>query len=128
MKRHYIVESCGVAMIERTDINSVLLQMREIKAQAQLQIPNVNFSANETNIQNVQKADFGDLLKSAVDKVHEAQTVSKNLATAYEKGDPNVELTQVMISMQKSSVAFEAMAQVRNRLVSAYEDVMKMPI
>jgi len=115
-------------MIERTDISSVLMQMREIKAQAQLQIPNVNFSANEAKIQDVQKADFGHLLKSAVDKVNETQAVSKNLATAYEKGDPNVELTQVMVSLQKSSVAFEAMAQVRNRLVSAYEDVMKMPI
>ncbi|NQZ31488.1 MAG: flagellar hook-basal body complex protein FliE [Oceanospirillaceae bacterium] len=115
-------------MIERTDINSVLMQMRELKAQAQLQIPNVNFSAKESEVQNVQKSDFGKLLMSAVDKVNETQMASKNLATAYEKGDPNVELTQVMISLQKSSVAFEAMAQVRNRLVSAYEDVMKMPI
>ena len=115
-------------MIQRTDINSVLMQMREIKAQAQLQIPNVNFSTKDSQIQEVQKADFGQLLKTAVDKVNETQMASKSLATAYEKGDPAVELTQVMISLQKSSLDFEAMAQVRNRLVSAYEDIMKMPI
>lgn len=115
-------------MVERTDINSVLMQMREIKAQAQMQIPNVNFPGNELKTEGIQKADFGELLKSAVDKVNETQASSKKLATAYEQGDPNVELTQVMVSLQKSSVAFEAMAQVRNKLVSAYEDVMKMPI
>lgn len=116
-------------MVGRTDINNVLMQMRELKAQAQQQqIPSVNFSAKEQMVQEVQKSDFGGLLKSAVDKVNETQAKSKALATAYEKGDPNVELTQVMVSLQKSSVAFEAMAQVRNRLVSAYEDVMKMPI
>ncbi|MCJ8340371.1 MAG: flagellar hook-basal body complex protein FliE [Pseudomonadales bacterium] len=115
-------------MIERADINSVLMQMRSIKSQAQEQIPSVNFSAKDSKIQEIQKSDFGQLLKSAVDKVNETQAISKNLATAYEKGDPTVELTQVMVSLQKSSIAFEAMAQVRNKLVSAYEDVMKMPI
>ncbi|EPJ45986.1 MAG: flagellar hook-basal body complex protein fliE [Osedax symbiont Rs1] len=115
-------------MVERADINSVLMQMRAIKTQVQHQIPGVNFSPAEAQIQEVQKADFGQLLKTAVDKVNETQSVSKQLATAYEQGDPNVELTQVMVSLQKSSIAFEAMAQVRNRLVSAYEDIMKMPI
>jgi flagellar hook-basal body complex protein FliE len=115
-------------MIERADINSVLMQMRELRAQTQNQIPSVNFSAKDTNVDAIQKSDFGDLLKTAVDKVNETQAASKKLATAYEQGDPTVELTQVMVSLQKSSVAFEAMAQVRNRLVSAYEDVMKMPI
>jgi flagellar hook-basal body complex protein FliE len=115
-------------MVERTDINNVLMQMRAIKSQAQQQIPNVNFSSDQAQLQEIQKSDFGDLLKTAVDKVNETQAASKKLATAYEQGDPTVELTQVMVSLQKSSVAFEAMAQVRNKLVSAYEDVMKMPI
>lgn len=115
-------------MIERTDINSVLMQMREIKAQAQMQIPSIDFVGRDTQVNGVEKADFGQLLKSAVDKVNETQAASKKLATAYEQGDPNVELTQVMVSLQKSSIAFEAMAQVRNKLVTAYEDISKMPI
>ncbi len=44
------------------------------------------------------------------------------------KGVQGVDLHQVMISMEKASVSFQAMTQVRNRMVSAYEDVMKMPI
>jgi len=118
----------GVGMVERADINSVLMQMRELRAQTQNQIPSVNFSTKDASVDEIQKSDFGDLLKTAVDKVNETQAASKKLATAYEQGDPTVELTQVMVSLQKSSVAFEAMAQVRNRLVTAYEDVMKMPI
>ena len=118
----------GVGMVERADINSVLMQMRELRAQTQNQIPSVNFSTKDVSVDEIQKSDFGDLLKTAVDKVNETQAASKKLATAYEQGDPTVELTQVMVSLQKSSVAFEAMAQVRNRLVTAYEDVMKMPI
>jgi flagellar hook-basal body complex protein FliE len=115
-------------VVERTDINSVLMQMREIKAQAQMQIPSIDFAGKDAQVNGIEKGDFGNLLKTAVDKVNETQAASKKLATAYEQGDPNVELTQVMVSLQKSSVAFEAMAQVRNKLVSAYEDVMKMPI
>ncbi|MBR9885467.1 MAG: flagellar hook-basal body complex protein FliE, partial [Oceanospirillales bacterium] len=47
---------------------------------------------------------------------------------AYELGDPSVDLPQVMIQAQKASVSFQAMTQVRNRLVSAYEEIMKMSI
>jgi flagellar hook-basal body complex protein FliE len=50
------------------------------------------------------------------------------MAVAYEKGDPTIDLPQVMIAAEKASVSFQAMTQVRNRLVSAYEDIMKMPI
>jgi flagellar hook-basal body complex protein FliE len=48
--------------------------------------------------------------------------------TAYERGEPGVDLAEVMIQAQKASVSFTALTQVRNRLVTAYEDIMKMPI
>lgn len=116
-------------MVDRADINGVLMQMRALKAQTQNNmVPAVNFSAKEMKVQELQKANFGDLIKGAVDKVNEQQAASKALATAYERGDASVDLTEVMISLQKSSVAFQALTQVRNRVTSAYEDVMKMPI
>lgn len=115
-------------MVERSDINGVLMQMRALKMQAQQQIPAVNFSVDQQKVKELEKSEFGDLFKNAIDKVNEAQKMSKAMATAYQKGDETVDLTQVMVAAQKSSVAFEAMAQVRNRLVSAYEDIMKMPI
>ncbi|SIQ95179.1 flagellar hook-basal body complex protein FliE [Marinobacterium stanieri] len=117
-------------MIERADINSLLSQMRTIRQEMQQGVAPVQ--APELNqVSGISKADssgFADLLKSAVDKVNEHQSEASRLRTAYEKGDPSVDLPQVMIQAQKASVSFQAMTQVRNRLVTAYEDVMKMPI
>ena len=50
------------------------------------------------------------------------------MAAAFERGAPGVDLPQVMIEMQKSSVSFRAVTEVRNRLVSAYQDIMNMPV
>jgi len=50
------------------------------------------------------------------------------LRESYEMGDPEVDITQVMIASQKSTVAFEAMTQVRNKLVTAYQEIMRMPV
>ncbi|SFF97134.1 flagellar hook-basal body complex protein FliE [Neptunomonas qingdaonensis] len=117
-------------MIERTDINSVLMQMRALKADAQQGIGHVGKPSSLTldSVRPVENEGFGDLLKNAIDKVNDTQMEASRMATAFEQGDPRVELTQVMIQLQKASVSFQAMTQVRNKLVAAYEDVMKMPI
>lgn len=115
----------------RTDINSVLMQMRDMQAQAQGQVNKPAELGREMGVKGAEKTEapgFGEMLSDAVNGVNETQQKAGALATAYEQGDSNVDLTQVMISMQKASVSFQAMTQVRNRLVSAYEDVMKMPI
>jgi len=115
----------------RTDINSVLMQMRDMQVQAQGQVNKPAELSQGAGIGGAGKTEapgFGDMLSQAVNKVNDTQQTSAEMSAAYERGDPGVDLTQVMISMQKSSVSFQAMTQVRNRLVSAYEDVMKMPI
>jgi len=123
----------------RTDINSVLAQMRSLREDAfgseNNQGPQGVEKPNGLNaingVRGVEKTDapeFGEMLKNAIDGVNEAGMKSGQMQTAFEQGDPNVSLTQVMVSMQKASVSFQAMTQVRNRLVSAYEDIMNMPI
>ena len=59
---------------------------------------------------------------------NETQQKSSEMTTAYVQGDPSVSLSQVMIQSQKSSVSFQALTQVRNKVVQAYEDIMKMPV
>ena len=117
-------------MVERADINSVLMQMRTIQSQVQsgagISGPSP-IAPNQAELKT-DRTGFGDLLKNAVDSVNEVQGTAKKMATAYEKGDPTVDLPQVMIAAQKASVSFQALTQVRNRLVSAYEDISKMPI
>jgi len=71
---------------------------------------------------------FADVLAQALSSVDGAQTDAAEMAKKFELGDPKVSLEQAMISMQKANVSFQATVQVRNRLVSAYHDVMNMQV
>jgi flagellar hook-basal body complex protein FliE len=118
-------------MVDRADINGILAQMRALKAQAQQGVRQIDMPEPmrpTERTQRVEESEFGDLLKRAIDTVNNHQAEAKKLAVAYEQGDPSVDLPQVMIQAQKASVSFQAMTQVRNRLVSAYEEIMRMSI
>jgi flagellar hook-basal body complex protein FliE len=71
---------------------------------------------------------FADLLRSSIAAVNEAQSSSYEMAAALERGDRSVSLPEVMIALQKASLSFQAMTEVRNRLVNAYQEIMNMPI
>ena len=73
-------------------------------------------------------ADFAALLKNSIDGINSGQLESTRLAREFELGTPDVNLNDVMISMQKASLSFQEMVQVRNKLVSAYHDVMNMQV
>ena len=72
--------------------------------------------------------DFGDLLKSALENVNSLQQDTNSLRTRFDMGDRSVSLSDVMIAGQKSSIAFEATVQVRNKVVEAYKTNMNMPV
>ncbi|MCA9017644.1 MAG: flagellar hook-basal body complex protein FliE [Planctomycetaceae bacterium] len=74
------------------------------------------------------QADFSSLFKNTVDAVNNQQQYAGSLSNAFEMNDPNVPLAKVMIEMQKARLSFEALSQVRNQLVSAYRDIMNMPL
>ena len=71
---------------------------------------------------------FADLLKQGIDSVNQTQQSASALADAWERGTPGVDLAKVMIESQKASISFRALTEVRNRLVSAYQDIMNMQI
>jgi len=70
---------------------------------------------------------FGDLVRQTVDKVNANQMQASKISSAYERGE-GVPLTDVVLSMQKSSLSFEATLQVRNKVVKAYEEILNMPV
>ncbi|MDK2779501.1 MAG: flagellar hook-basal body complex protein FliE [Pseudomonadota bacterium] len=132
-------------MVDRVDINSVLMQMRQVKSQLRSQQEmNVNNVAPKAAVDVVRSVrqeqtasaiqgdntvpDFQTMFKNAVDTVNANQKSASELATRFEQGDPSVDLPEVMIALQKSSVSFQAMTQVRNKLVEAYKDVMNMGV
>ena len=74
------------------------------------------------------QVDFAQALKSAIDQVNQTQQQAQSLAQDFAAGDGNANLHEVMISLQKANVSFQEMIQVRNKLVSAYQDVMNMQV
>ena len=74
-----------------------------------------------------QEPNFGDIMQQAIGQVNETQMQAASLSKAFELGE-NVDLSEVMIAVQKSRVSFEALTQVRNKLLSAYQDVMNMSV
>lgn len=99
------------------NVNQVLAQMRAMSIEAGSKPP-----------VNQDSSDFAAMLKQSIDSVNQTQKSANVLATAFESGRPDVSLAEVMIASQKASVSFQAMLQVRNKLVDAYKDVMSMPI
>jgi flagellar hook-basal body complex protein FliE len=104
-------------MIEM-EINKVLTQMRALSSEIQ----------GAPQAQPASSVSFGDVLRQSIDSVNEQQAVAKDLVTRFESGAKDVSVAEVMISMQKASLSFQAMNEVRNRLVEAYQQVMNMPI
>lgn len=73
------------------------------------------------------KGNFGTYMTDAFNNVNDTQQASADLKNAYERGE-NIPLTDVVLSMQRASIGFEATLQVRNKLLKAYEDIKNMPV
>ncbi|MCX9157931.1 flagellar hook-basal body complex protein FliE [Niveibacterium sp. 24ML] len=75
-----------------------------------------------------ESVDFSQVLQGALQQVSQAQTDARAMAEQFSAGDPNVNLQDVMVNLQKASLSFQQMVQVRNRLVTAYQDMMNMQV
>ena len=72
--------------------------------------------------------DFAQVLQNSIAQVNQTQQQAETLAANFAAGDGNANLHEVMISLQKANVSFQEMVQVRNKLVTAYHDVMNMQV
>jgi flagellar hook-basal body complex protein FliE len=71
---------------------------------------------------------FDQALQAALQQVSDAQAEAARLQREFDLNAPNVSLHDVMVSLQKASLSFQTMVQVRNRLVSAYQEIMNMQV
>lgn len=71
---------------------------------------------------------FSKVLENSLQQVNTRSVEASELRTAFESGTPNVELADVMVAAQKARISFEALTQVRNKMVSAYKEIMSMPL
>ena len=107
------------------DTTRLLMELRSLAAEAQ-RAPGVGGGPSATG--GAATPDFGSVLKASIGQVDGLQQSASALASAFEQGAPGVDISRVMVEAQKASLAFRAMNEVRNRLVSAYQEVMNMPI
>jgi flagellar hook-basal body complex protein FliE len=114
-------------MIDRISNANILAMMETLRAH-QAQATGSSSQVSETSSTKIDgQSNFFESVKTALDKVNEAQTKSSAMSDAFDRGE-NVPLTDVVLSMQKSSLAFEATLQVRNKVMKAYEEIMNMPV
>ena len=104
------------------NMNELLTQMKSVAAAAATGAQPPALEAGQ------QAPNFTEMLKQSVDAVNNLQSEAKNLTQAFQMGDKNVSLAEVMIAKEKASVSFQTMLQVRNKLVEAYRDIMNTQV
>ena len=97
----------------------VIARSRALRAAQPTAPPGVTPTAPASN--------FADTLNAVVAKVNETQEQEDVVTEAYERGE-TTDIAGVMLAKQQASVSFEATLQVRNKLLSAYKDIMSMPV
>jgi flagellar hook-basal body complex protein FliE len=110
----------GKSNMNDVKVDDILRQIRELSKQVELD-PSTE-AGSESNV------DFSSMLSDSINGVNKTQQEAGKLAEAFAAGDPNVNLSQVMIEMQKARVSFETLSQVRNKLITAYQEIMNMQI
>jgi flagellar hook-basal body complex protein FliE len=106
--------------MDTSAIDNLLGQMRAAAA--------TGSQPGRTAAASVAGPDFAAVLKNSLEGINSSQVDATRLARDFELGAPNANLNDVMISMQKANISFQQMVQVRNRLVSAYHDIMNMQV
>ena len=105
-----------------------IIQMRQQLIERSRVLQEIHQAQEANSAQQVQPAasgGFADTLRTALDQVNEAQATSGQMTEAYERGE-TTDIAKVMLARQEAGVAFEATLQVRNKLLSAYQDIMRM--
>ena len=112
-----------IESVYQAKVGSLMNQIRAYQDRTDL----INSDVNTQRLDQTNKSGFSDYMQTAVEAVNETQMDAAEMRDAYERGD-DVPLTDVVLSMQKSSLAFEATLQVRNKLLKAYDEIRNMPV
>ena len=118
--------------MSQLQIDQVLSQIRSL--QSQVQSANIRpagltagaEAASGTAAASGAGSTFATLMRSGLEQVNQAQLRADDLSDKFERGVPGVDLPTVMLEANKANLTFRAVSEVRNRLISAYTDIMNM--
>jgi flagellar hook-basal body complex protein FliE len=108
------------------DSSQLLAQLRLAAAQAKGNgvLPVGDASATDA----AGRTSFSSMLKQSIDTVNDMQRTAGDLKESFELGAADVSLSNVMLASSKAQLGFQAMVQVRNKVVEAYQEIMRMPV
>lgn len=107
--------------INRVGMDQLINELRSTAKIAAGKSPN-------DGVNQTQEVNFATILKNTIEEVNTEHVDAKALARSYEVGNKDVNLQEVMVSLQKANLTFQTMVQVRNKLVTAYQEVMNMQV
>ncbi|MES2297838.1 MAG: flagellar hook-basal body complex protein FliE [Pseudomonadota bacterium] len=110
------------------DISRIESMMAQLKAAATKHAAAPGAQDGVAGTAPVAKVNFADALKASLDQVSDSQNQADEMGKSFAMGDDKVSLSDTMIAMQKANIAFQATVQVRNKLVSAYHEIMNMQV
>ena len=120
--------------VNPVDTNALLAQLRSMAREAG--VPAAGTASPFSAVDGLRPAGeprpsslvFTDLLRESLEGVNTRSREARSMTRAFEGGNADVELADVMIAVQKACVSFEALLQVRNKMVAAYREVMSTPL
>lgn len=113
-------------MVAAISSDQLMSQMQAMIAQARQS--NSISSLNSTQAQTNGTQSIGQAFNQVMQQVNSQQVEANQLRESFAVGDPNVSLAQVMVASQKARVGFEATVYVRKQMISAYKEIMQMPV
>nr|WP_249217660.1 lateral flagellar hook-basal body complex protein LfiE [Aeromonas salmonicida] len=98
---------------------TILQQMQEMQRVAN-QAPSIELN-------DASNVSFTDAMRDVVGRVNEQQNIASKLMTAVDAGQSD-DLVGAMVASQKAGLSFSALMQVRNKLMTGFDDIMRMPL
>lgn len=90
-------------------------------------LPAGNSSVNNSNTPFESQKSFSSFFKDAIDQVNSSQNNADSLSTQLVNGG-NVDLSQVMIAQQQANITLQTAVEVRNKVIDAYQEIMRMQV
>lgn len=98
---------------------TLLQQMQEMQRVAN-QTPSIELN-------DASNVSFTDAMRDVIGRVNEQQNTASKLMTAFDAGQSD-DLVGAMVASQKAGLSFSALMQVRNKLMTGFDDIMRMPL
>lgn len=110
-------------MADDFSIKQVEMELQKLQQKMGVQKQDTNKSSSAESGE-----EFGKMLKDAISEVNQLTNEADKAATQQIASGETQDLHSTMIAMQKAQVSFETMMQIRNKIVKAYEEIMRMPV